>query len=281
MPEERKAYLPYVVSGIAVVMSGIALYMDFFQPVGLDFYVSRHAYISNARGGIPDINLKLSVQGSGPSRKSIALDSVKVILRNLNAKTDHELVSSPRYDKLPTILNGGDVTTLEPLLIVKYSLSETVRLYDNWCDELIRILPNETKEIEKIRSSLKRKFIPVSAKNGIDNAKNINTNTITIGDAMSNRIENPLDQISELLKLDDDSLDESIAQVLKKVPTEHLDRIVFFTSGNYEVEFSPIAPSGKSFGTKKYKFSIDNVMSEALIHNFNTNTFLTMEEVLH
>ena len=246
MPSNLKTYFPHIASIAAIIMSGFALYVDFFRSMDLDFYVSRHAYISNTVGGVPDINLTFSVRGNGPLRKAVALDSARIILKRTDTGKTYNLMSNPRYENLPTIIEGGDVATFSPLLVVDDSLSDTIKRNDDWCNTLKTILPNELDSIEEICYNLKKPYIGSSD--------------------------------SEHSQMEDSNIDESIKEILKKIPVEHIQRVLFFTSGNYEMEISLIKPSGESFGTETYKFSIDSIFSQSLMHNFNLNALLTIEK---
>ena len=80
MTDNRK-YLPSIIlSMVALLFSGVTIYLEFFRSISFDFVVSRRIFIANTVGGMPDMNVGFVVRADGPSTKTMSLDA-EIILK--------------------------------------------------------------------------------------------------------------------------------------------------------------------------------------------------------
>ena len=231
-------------SAAALLVSLATLYLNFWQAVELDLAVSRDIFISNTRGGIPDVRLSFTLWAAGPSTRAITADAAEVVFTNIETGASHTLIGSPGSEVFPAIVKGGDIVTHRLLFHVNDYIPLQIDRYDEWCDDLIDVFPDESDLIESIRVQLKRDFVPVG-----------NEEEIASGE----------------------QLDEDVSSLLRKAPVEQLRRLVFFTSGNYQMEVTILGPFGEILASQKSTFSIENVVSQTLLYRFNDNVRVRTE----
>ena len=244
MEANQKSNFSVVLSVIALLISGASIYLEFGRPIKLDLAVSRNAFISNTIGGIPDVNLYFTIRANGSSTRSVIVESVKVTLRNLQTKNTHILFNDPRDGGFPTVLQGGAIITHGLLFSVNDSIPEAVERYKTWYSALSGLVPKKKDQIEKMREQMKETFLPIkSDKTAPSSGERGNDN-------------------------------EGIASLLSEVSVEEFPKILFFVSGNYEMEIEVLDQSGKSLALHKREFSIEDVFSQTLRHRFNDNALV-------
>lgn len=118
MADNRKFLLSITLSMAALLLSGVTIYFEFFRSIKPDLLVSRHIYISNTLGGIPDVDVGFVIRADGPSTKTISLDA-EVVLKNMRTGDEFRLFSAPKSGEFPIILEGGDIVSYRTLFFRK------------------------------------------------------------------------------------------------------------------------------------------------------------------
>lgn len=264
--EINRRFVSIWISVAALLVSLTTLYLNYGKAVELDLAVSRDIYISNTRGGIPDVNLSFTLWAAGPVARAITVDAAEVVLTDTETGISHALVSNPGGEVFPAIIKGGDIVTHRLLFSVNDYIQVRIERYDSWCDELIAVLPDKSELIESIRNQLKSEYVPVGAEEETEGA----SEDVDMGRNLA------------MLLADDDvedgeQLDEDVSSLLREAPVEQLRRLVFFTSGNYEMQVTILGPFGEILATQNSSFSIDNVVSQTLLYRFNSNVRVRTE----
>lgn len=262
---DLRSSIPIALSVVAILASAVTIYLEFFRPISLDIAVSRHAYVSNTKGGLPDIHLSIAFRANGPEAKSITIDSARVILTKSNTDERHELISNPDSDPgeraFPLILEGGDVVTQSALFSVNYNITELLNQYDTWCDRLANVFPNQSELVSRIRNNLKSRFLPTGAKstNG-DEDVSISASD----DSLIAFLESQVAGMSDI--------DQEVSTLLADASVQEVQNLLFFVSGNYRMEIEVLDPFGSILAHHERGFVIDEVVSKILRHKFNVNT---------
>lgn len=267
METNRKSNISVTFSLIALSMAFVTTYVEFFKPITLDFAISRDAYIANTVGGIPDVNLSIALRANGPTTKAIIVNSANVTITNLQTDESHILTSPSQEGEFPLILKGGDIITRSILFQVNDYIPEQIDRYDAWCNKLIKLFQDEADLIRNICNKLKEDFLPVRGNNQV----------LIQPDYFS---ESEHQTVDDLLR-EKYILDAQISKLLgrKSVEVEQLQRLLFFMSGNYEMQIEILDPFGTSLAVQKRKFSIDEIVSNSLRYKFNTNLRIHISQV--
>ena len=269
----RKSNVSIIVSLIALVLAFVPIYFKFFEPITLDFSISRDAYISNTYGGLPDINLSIALRANGPTRKSIIVNSAKITITNLQTKESHELISSFKEGEFPLILQGGDIATRTILFQVNDYIPQQIARYDAWYNKLTEVFPDDkTEVVNEICKQLKEPYLPVNRDKAL-------TKVRTEFEELIEQFQDDFFQksLAELEKMKD--LNSQISDLLHQQPVEQLQKLLFFMSGNYEMQIEILDPFDTSLAVQKRKFLIEDVVTKALQHRFNENLRIPTSQV--
>ena len=263
----RKSNVSVTISLIALVLASVPIYFKFFEPIKLDFAISRDAYIANTYGGLPDLNLSIALRAKGPETKAIIVNSAKVTITNLQTKEDHKLISSFREGEFPLILQGGDVATHTILFQVNDYIPEQMARYDAWFNMLIEVSPEDkTEVIEEIRKKLKEPYLPV------------NRDKIPTEFELRKQFQSSLfEEIEDQKEMEE--LNRQMSDLLRQQPVEQLRQLLFFMSGNYEMEIEILDPFDTKLAVQKRKFSIEDIVAKSLWYRFNENLRVPTSQV--
>ena len=267
----RKSNVSVTISLIALVLASVPIYFKFFEPIKLDFAISRDVYISNTWGGLPDLNLSIALRANGPETKALIVDSAKVTLTKLDAKDTKEnlpyILTNSRQDKsFPLILKGGDVASHTIRFHVNDYIPKQIDRYNTWCKKLIELLPKGNAEsINEICEELKEDFLLVGNNRSLQR-DDIFKQVFLMAETVLEEKKSLNDKISELLRQ-------------QSVEVEELQKLLFFMSGNYEMQIELLDPFGTSLAVQKHEFSIEEVVSKTLRHRFNKNLRILTSQV--
>lgn len=256
METDRKSNIAVIFSLIALVLVSVPIYFKFFEPIKLDFFISRDVSISNTWGGIPNVGLSLALRAKGPETKAIIVDSAEVTLKNLQTDESHILTKAFADVDFPLVLQGGEIATPNMLFHVNDYIPQQIARYDTWCDKLIEIFQDEADLIRSICNMLKEDLLTVRG----------NKQVLRRLDYFSEPFNETEAQISKLLSE-------------KSVEVEQLERLLFFMAGNYEMQIEILDPFGTSLAVQKRKFSIDEIVANSLRYKFNESLRIHTSQV--
>lgn len=261
MADNKKFLLPIILSMVALLLSGMTVYFEFVRSIDLELIVSRHIYIANTTGGRPDVSVGFVVRADGPSIQTISLD-VEVVLKNMRTDTEVKLIPDPKDGEFPAILEGGDIVFYRTLFSPNLSLSDTIHQHDNWFNQLREELPEYINEIDEIHEQYKR------------------ANFVILNHTMSSEQEEitelrDVDSLLEkIIQREPQDINEKIRILLNEASAESLQRLLFFTSGNYEMQINITDPLGDALISRNFRFSVDDVLAKTLRNGFNVNTLV-------
>lgn len=256
MDIERKSSLSMTLATLAVAIAGTTLYVAHLHPAELAMAIPPGTYVSNTRGGLPDLYLAIALSAKGPSSKSLSVRSLRGDLTRIEdgkpARESVELVSSPKNKDLPTILHGGDVVNLQVLLVSSELGSAEIARYNWWCDRLRDAFPERKDEVEDIRRMLRRLFF-------------VNPFSSGVGDPTDEDLTRSLTGV-----------DGRISELLKDGEVEKLQQVLFFRAGMYRLKIEALLEDGTAGAMETRVFSIDETASEVLLRRFNTNFYVRL-----
>ena len=264
----RKSNVSITVSLIALVLASVPIYFKFFEPIKLDFAISRDVYISNTWGGLPDLNLSIALRAKGPETKAIIVDSAKVTITNLQTKEIYTLTNSSQDEKFPLILKGGESVARHHILLqVNDYIPEQMARYDAWFNMLIEVSPEDkTEVIEEIRKKLKEPYLPV------------NRDKVPTEFELRKQFQSSLfEEIEDQEEMEE--LNRQISDLLRQQSVEQFRQLLFFMSGNYEMEIEILDPFDTKLAVQKRKFSIEDVVAKSLWYRFNENLRVPTSQV--
>ena len=272
MPVDLRSSIPIALSVVAIIASAVTIYLEFFRSISLDIAVSRHAYVSNTKGGLPDIHLSIAFRADGPEAKSITIDSARVTLIKSNTSERHELISSSdsssNEKSFPLILEGGDVVTQRTLFSVDYNITELLNQYDTWCDKLVNVFPDQSELVNSIRNDLKSRFLPTS----VDDTEEDDSES-TSDDSIMVILANEMTGMSDV--------DQHVASLLSSASVQEIQNLLFFVSGSYEMKIEVLDPFGSILAPHQRSFTIDEVVSKILRHNLMLIPAFILRKILN
>ena len=178
----------------------------------------------------------------------------------------------PSHLSFPLTLKGGDSVSHSLLFQVNDYITEEIARYDDWCKKFIGVFPaDKTDLINEICKTLKERYLPVNHdKVSIEFEEKIQSKGFQ-------KFLEELEKIEELERMQD--LDSQISDLLHQQPVEQLQKLLFFMSGNYEMQIDLLDPFGTSLAVQKRQFSIDDVVSKSLRYKFNENLRIQTSQV--
>lgn len=255
MTTDRKALLSLVISIFSVVIASWGFYKNNLEAVDFSVAVSPDIFVANSLSGKPDVFLQISFWADGPPRNSVTVETITLNIKKKRTDKEYNLRLS-RKEKFPKIVPGGTVETAQLFFVVNDYIEEEVKAIDAWCNELANAFPSEAAAVEKIRSNMKKRYLPSRAAQA-----------------------NGEGQATDDGKADMDVVSNEVKRIIRGAAVEQLDAVLPFTSGEYEVTVTAIDPMGGTLAEKRFVMSISEVLSNALRYNFNSNTRVRMEPV--
>ena len=242
---------------LAVSISAVTLHLVHLGEVEMTLTAQNIVRPSNARGGLPDIEVTIELSAQGPSAKHLSVREIRGTLHTLDGKTctrPIHLVGSNRVrSRLPAILNGGEKRHL-PLLLVNDAHnsppSARIRKHTRWCQDLRIAAPvsMKTKEVDRICKAFKE-----------------------VAETLA---------FDKLCQDDEDckhrdaqgiALDVAIGAVLSEVESTQLRDLLHFRAGKYELEVQAILGDNRVGAKESFQFEILEEDSGILAVNFNQN----------
>ena len=259
MSPDRKSNFSIILAFLAVLIGGLTLYETHLRSIDLTMTLGRWAYISNTYGASPDLYIGLALSVEGPSSRSLSILELKGTLTRVDgtdAQQEVSLVNSSRAG-LPTVINGGEVVNLPRVLLARAdSASSLIERYTKWCKDLHAAFPQRTEEVNKIEKAL---MTPYFRDTTVENA--------------TQEQSDQKQSIEELIRklTPDEDVDELIADLLKDGEARRLKEVIFFRAGIYELKIEAIDENSTARATETRRFSIDEIGSQVLLHQFNSN----------
>ncbi|MCW5637250.1 MAG: hypothetical protein KIT17_28235 [Rubrivivax sp.] len=218
-----------VFSAAALAVSVTTLWFSHFRDVNLEVAIGPDLFISNESGGIPDARISFALRGAGPDERALVISRIEATLTRKTTGQKLDLRNS-REAKYPKILKGKEVQSEAVLLVVNDYVSDEVRRNERWCDDLLAASPEQRESIDRLRRMLVGRFIPR-----------------TDGDEGGDR--------EDAMKL--------AQKIIASIPQEKLDRVIFISSGVYELEVRFVDPDGSALAVSKATFTIDELLAKS------------------
>ena len=203
--------------------------------------------------------------------KAITVSSIKVTLRNIITKDEHELIPargedspfSARRDNFPIIINGGDIVSHDGFFVSSSYMHETVRRNDEWFKKLSDLFPDKKELIEEMRTRYKDEFIPPK------------------DSPLRSEEFNPFADLLEEFERNDlrETERKMISGLLLDVSPERLSEVMFFTPADYEIDIKVLDPFNTTLATHKRKFNIGAFLFDVLRRRFNENIRVPTEQI--
>lgn len=252
---EVRAYLALSLSVLAAGISAAALYFGAWRSIDVELAVSPRAYISNAVGGLPDIWIRFAIHANGASAKAVSIQSPYISITNV--ETDQKFTLSISESDVvktgfPIILQGGSGYSSDEHFEHVESVGETLDVHAEWFDKLSEHLPGRKDKVEELSAFVRHTLIPIDEYT----PKHIDVNS-AIGELLGEIFDMP--RVEER--------------------TSHLDDLLYFRPGEYEMEFVVKDTNGRLLATRESKISITDVLEETLIRNFNRSVLATTEPI--
>jgi len=252
-------WVSIILSSLALVATGITIYVSFFRPVRISLQNSPYLYISNAIGGLPKAKLVIGIIGSGSTNRYQCISNITATIQRKRPDTDpqgpakeellipniEEQVSffSRSADRLPIYIRGGE----EKVVNIEFGYENTV---------------NKIIKIKEWAASLKNAIPSEELKKQIDQI---------VGPAVSSYYQKRTirSDFADALYSKPKTPPVSIESILNRLPPDEYSKYIFFTAGNYQLRVRFLSAQNAILKETVIDFSIDSSEAGRLISVFD------------
>ena len=255
MKKENAHWISLGISILALLATGISIYVNYFRPVAIAVQISPYVYISNTIGGLPKVKMSLGIIGSGSGNKYECISNIRATIREKRegiekgidmipiAESRISIFTLTRSDDiLPIYIRGGN----EKILSIEFGYENTV---------------NKIVKIKEWAASLKNENISEEQKKAVDEI----IAPYVGGYYSKSELKSDLGYLIDLPK----KPKISIESVLRNFSPDIARKYIFFTGGNYELTIKCYSASNRLIKECSINLSIDSLDAGRLMNVFD------------
>jgi hypothetical protein len=255
--KETVHWISLGISIIALVATGINIYLNYFRSVTIAIQTSPYIYISNTIGGLPKVKMSLGIIGSGSEKKYECISNITATIREKREGIEKGIDMIPdtqrgtsmftriftgSVDLLPIYIRGGN----EKILNIEFGYENTV---------------NKIVKIKEWAASLKNESISEEQKKAVDEI----IAPYVGGYYSKSELKSDLGYLIDLPK----KPKISIESVLRNFSPDIARKYIFFTGGNYELTIKCYSASSRLIKECFINLSIDSLDAGRLMNVFD------------